>query len=106
MKVEYDSNIIVTDNKFDKIVNEIKCKLDSSIMDNIEVRIQELKLDQDKSKEEIKRFVSTDLMEKMNMQIKILKSKLNDDPLISKTKLEKCASCYNDLHVDLNKEKE
>jgi hypothetical protein len=93
MKVEYDSNIVVTYNKFDKIVNEIKCKLDSSIMNYIEVRINELKLDQDKSKEEIKSFVSIDLIEKMNQQIKIIKSKLNDDPLISKTKLEKCASC-------------
>lgn len=94
------------DSKFEKVVNEIKLKLDSSIIDNINLKILELKKDQEIAKEDIKQFISLDVIEKMKVQIKILKSKINDDPLLTKTKLDKCASCYKDLRSDYDNEKE
>jgi len=93
LKADYETKMGEIDNKFENVVNEIKLKLDSSIMDNLNEKIKELKKDQDSAKEEIKHIISTDVIEKMKTQIKIISSKIQNDPLIQKTKLDKCASC-------------
>lgn len=63
--------------------------------------MEDIKDEQNKVKDEIKQFITQDVILKMQSQIKNLVNKFkNDDPLFTKTKLDKCASCLQTLHVN------
>lgn len=72
------------------------------MLKNIDDKLDHIKVDQIKVKEEIKQFIPKDVIEKMQTQIKQINTKLkSEDPLLTKTKLDKCASCYQSLNVNL-----